>query len=358
MNKKKMSYKGFNARIMEAERLRGSRTFGLPPGKPLDVYYVDEFLEPKENWMKGPGAFVVPVIPDKGLWFDWRENDGRNTAVVPTVKGCNPITGLQTSGFHLEHYEDKCPKHECDFMADRFCPECDYNWPDRNYCSQNPLWWDGYRVGDSVRQFFFTSDQELDIAPRLIGKENTIPAFGFAFYKPKKIREPEQDVRCVNISLSGGMSPISDSEPLLSSFSPDFSAGSHLGGPISPPQFQNKTGLSNYSDLSKSMSKDITIVGSSSSGISGALSRKAVLDGVQKDTLSRKELVEVSIGAGAKIKQSLNKDPYPLESWKEIPSAVMTIYFIFHNEFKELRAKGMRDLSGKSEGMLEGLPVG
>jgi hypothetical protein len=72
----------------------------------------------------------------------------------------------------------------------------------------------------------------------------------------------------------------------------------------------------------------------------------------------KKKLAEVSIGAGARIRQSLNKDPYPLESWKEIPDAVMTIYFIFHSEFEKLRAKGMRDLRGNKEGMLSGLPVG
>ena len=74
--------------------------------------------------------------------------------------------------------------------------------------------------------------------------------------------------------------------------------------------------------------------------------------------IKKKKSVEVSIGAGAKIRQSLNKDSYPLESWKESPDAVMTIYFIFHNEFNELCAKGMRDLSGNREGMLTGLPVG
>jgi len=71
-----------------------------------------------------------------------------------------------------------------------------------------------------------------------------------------------------------------------------------------------------------------------------------------------KKKVEVSVGAGAKINQALNPDSYPLDSWKEEPDASMTVYFIFKEQFEELKAKGMRDLSGSKEGMLEGIPVG
>jgi len=101
MDRYRMEYKGFNAQIMEAKRLTGTQVHRLPPGIPLEVYYSDEFVQFPENWMKGPGVFIVPVKPDKGLWFDWRHNDELNTAVLPTVKGCNPVTGLKTSGFHL-----------------------------------------------------------------------------------------------------------------------------------------------------------------------------------------------------------------------------------------------------------------
>ena len=130
-------------------------------------------------------------LPETGLWFDWTFNSDKNTAIVPTVKGCNPITGLKTSGFHLERYEDKCPKHGCDFIGDRFCEECGYKWPCQNYVAYpNLLLWDGYRSEDgNVRQFFFTEELMRDVSSALIGRENTVPAFGFAFYTPKKLRE-------------------------------------------------------------------------------------------------------------------------------------------------------------------------
>jgi hypothetical protein len=198
-----MEYKGFKASIMEAERLKGDCVHGLLPGTALPIYYVEEFLRVPENWVK-KGGFVVPVKPEKGLWFDWRANSAVNTAVIPTVKGCNPITGLQTSGFHLERYENKCPKHGCDFLMERYCPECGYKWPPQSYISgnSNTLWWDGFRSEEGVvRQFFFTEDMMRDIATHLIGKENTVPAFGFAFYSPKeRFKEPELERSTIYLS--------------------------------------------------------------------------------------------------------------------------------------------------------------
>jgi hypothetical protein len=67
---------------------------------------------------------------------------------------------------------------------------------------------------------------------------------------------------------------------------------------------------------------------------------------------------QVSIGAGARISQTLNPDPYQLDSWREAPDSVMTIYFVFKEKFEKLKAGGLRDLSGCPEGMLANLPVG
>ena len=69
-----ISYKNFKAQIMKAPRLKDDGIHVLPPGDPLDIYYSDEFINYPENWMKGPGIFVVPVLPETGLWFDWTFN--------------------------------------------------------------------------------------------------------------------------------------------------------------------------------------------------------------------------------------------------------------------------------------------
>jgi hypothetical protein len=432
-----MRHKGYSARIMEAPRLTGEGVHQLPPGVPLNVFPADAFESLPENWMKGPGVFIVPVKPDKGLWFDWRENSEANTAVVPTVKGCNPITGMQTSGFFLEKYETKCPKHGCDFLAERYCPECKYKWPDRNYISMSPSWWDGFRAEDgTVRQFFFSEDELRDIATHLIGKENTVPAFGFAFFSPKVQRPDFPPQR----TIVGNFDPtVVWNHPVYNYFSPpgsinqisNSSSGQYGGGIITSHGTDIK--LTKSANITKGLTIGSNALGfdgeaqiycCSSSPIPCAASPCAGGDdadsiakgsdsndtkGLVMDALSmeptktdseaqahlleslrskrsrakgmtksaqrggasidhdevreiqaqqKKAVKEVSIGAGAKIHQELNHDTYALDSWKEAPDSVMTIYFVFQEKFEELKAGGMRDLSDIKEGMLNAVPVG
>ena len=370
-----MEYKGFKAEVREAQRLTGDHIHELPPGSPLPVYHVDQFVNVPENWMKGPGVFVIPVRPDKGLWFDWRGNSHMNTAIIPTVKGCNPITGLQTSGFHMERYENKCPKHNCDFMAERFCPECNYKWPSHNYVSvPNILWWDGFRAEDgTVRQFFFTEDMMRDVATHLIGKENTVPAFGFAFYTPKKRREKPRSITR-GINTGGGII-----SPPHGSLIGDFGFDELKTSYVVCNDSETNTGSVNVYNCSSSeslmvdkplsSSKYLSSVGNVGLGTPNPdklvkpLSMGDPLGSKRKsrsfsESALRKKSAEVSIGAGAKIRQELSPDPYLLDSWKDTPDAAMTIYFVFQEKLEELKAGGMRDLSGSKEGMLENIPVG
>jgi len=185
-----MEFKGYKAKIKRAAKLDPTQVHGLPSGVAVEVYPVDAFKEPLPTWITGAGNYVVPVENDWGLWFDWTENDKYNTAVVPTVKGMNPVTGKKTEGYGLEKYETKCPLHEIEFKDGLFCEECNYRWPHQNYVSSpNTLWWDGFRTTDGkVRQFFFTEDLAKSIPELVIGKSETVPAFGFAFYKTKNPR--------------------------------------------------------------------------------------------------------------------------------------------------------------------------
>jgi hypothetical protein len=385
--KNTMTYKGFNAQIMEAVRLRGEGTFELPAGTALPVYHSEAFVSYPESWMRGPGVFVIPVRPDKGLWFNWRMNSEINTAIIPTVKGCNPITGLQTSGFHLEKYETKCPKHGCDFMAERFCPECNYKWPDRNYVSMSPSWLDGFRADDgSMRQFFFSEDELRDIATHMIGKENTVPAFGFAFYSPKEPRIeqtgtlrgvtygsavyesqpcdnslfrkcPAQYIYLSNSSVGLMGSPISDGNLTGTSFPPVqvsyCSSSLNVLGEVKTLSAQSTLSLKRGRGFSKSLSKSADPMPCAGSPVEADLGYL-----LERSVESPKPVKEVCIGAGAKIRQALNIDSYPLDSWCDTPDAVMTIYFVFQEKFEELKAGGMRGLEGVKNGMLEGIPVG
>ena len=384
MQMTKMEHKGFFARIKEAERLIGDTVHGLPPGRDLPVYYADAFNVYPENWMKGPGVFVVPVRPNKGLWFDWRDNDENNTAIIPTVKGCNPITGLQTTGFFLERYDSKCPKHGCDFQANRFCPECGYKWPDRNYVSQSPLWWDGFASEGDVRQFFFTEEMMRDIATHMIGKENTVSAFGFAFYSPKEPR-PKAEVRHIYNTTIVDAYPLKSMLPTANHVYYSSACGHEVKGKGLFGSSLKKTTRGMSTKLSAGLSEQSYSYSPPSASFSGGGSGVEMdalfnaergvslnyvspvtdgnMDSIQAETpiKSRESYTpqkEVAVGAGAKIRQVLPTDTYGLDTWKDKPDSVMTIYFVFQEEFERMAAGGMKDFSDCKDGMLKGLPVG
>lgn len=368
-----MEFKGFKARIMEAERLTGDGTHGLPPGTALNCYPADIFKEYPESWMKGPGVFVVPVRANKGLWFDWTQNSPLNTAVLPTVKGCNPITGMQTSGFHLERYDEKCPKHGTDFLADRFCEKCGYRWPSKNYVSGTSeiLWWDGFRSEDgTVRQFFFTEDEIRDIASHMIGKENTVPAFGFAFYNPKEMRQGHPTTQrgsssSIFIYNDPGNYSVKGSWPywkvgeepgwlLADTDNINITNNSLIGSEGSKStSCYNMSLKNNTSPISESKE---TYCNANMDAMSPMRERSMTFGNIETKKSIRSK--NVSVGAGAKISQQINVDPYSLDSWKDKPSASMTIYFVFKEKLEDMLSKGVRDLSGKKEGMLNNLPVG
>lgn len=380
-----MTYKGYSAQVMESERLVGDSIHSLPPGRALDVHQAETFNVYPENWVK-KGAFVIPVKPNKGLWFNFRMNDENNTAVLLTVKGCNPITGLQSSGFHLDKYVDKCPKHGCDFVSERFCPECGYKWPDRSYLSGTPLWWDGWVADGAIRQFYFTEEMMRDIATHMIGKENTVPAFGFAFYSPKIPREVYTAMNISTVSSSdikyGYMKQLvptinnvyysSTSSDTLKSFNSSLSTKKNIGRGLLRCKSESAPSCSLdalYSAGAGGQSAETYTVGASMLDAPGLerdrgfppseeCSADMVKDYPVDQERSFTPQKEVAVGAGAKIHQELPIDTYPVDSWKDTPDAVMTIYFVFQEEFKNMIAGGFKDFKDCKEGMLNGLPVG
>jgi hypothetical protein len=392
-----MKYKGFQAQVMEAERLVGDRVFGLPPGNALSVYPSQIFKEYPEKWMCGPGVFVIPVRPNKGLWFNFTMNDHANTAVLMTVKGCNPITGMQTSGYHLERYDTKCPKHGKEFGPDRFCSECGYKWPPQGYlCHPSIMWWDGWRdSGDgSVRQFFFTEDEVRDIATHMIGKENTVPAFGFAFYRPKVERpRATQENAMYNFLYVPYQKPFGPLYEKKYTYSSSTAACNPTWTYTNCSTGETKGLVTLTSSVNAffAVQQDGIRVGCDSSAVSAgtlgehsfndsslitdmaaaapatSIRKRNVVSSFSKETptsahnarveesLPKKE---VAVGAGAKIRQDLAEDPYPLDTWKDAPDSVMTIYFVFKEEVDRMLSKGVIETTEKPEGMLEGLPVG
>lgn len=353
-----MQHKGFKAQIMKAERLIGSGIHGLPPGHPIDVYPVDAFKKPLDNWLKGTGNYVVPVNSEDALWFDWTGNDQMNTAVLPTVKGMNPITGRRTNGHILERYEDKCPEHGIKFSDGLYCEKCDFKWPVQNYIAYpNTLWWDGFRSADGkVRQFFFTEDLARSIPELIIGKEDTIPAFGFAFYRTKVARVMTGG--SFRTYSQTGIYNCLDNVKTISKDTINFNYFKLSGSDISCRDSAALDSMSiNYCNSSAqllgAMSTQTCACAVSTCADNSVETKLSLQKAKQK-----KVKAEVGVGAGAEISQDVEVDFLKLTDWEEKPASIMRLYFIFVEQFEDIKSKGLRDLIGQKDGYLTGLPVG
>jgi len=387
-----MQLNGFNANLRRAARLKGDKVFGLPPGQQIPVFPVGCFPKAPESWVRDAGSYVCPVDPDWALWFDWQDNDHENTAILPSVKGVNPITGRKTDGFALEQYAEKCPIHDVAFGAKRLCEKCGYQWPAQSYvASPNILWWDGWRQPDgTVRQFFFTSEDERDIASAIIGKENTMPAFGFAFYEPKEKEKrdnrygwlggvlsyeepPYKHVMFPHNSLKGlnetkGGPGAADAVGPYDAFY--YSSQSHTGQ-LTPNSIEYSCNCTEQEEktsggITRSLSKGIVKARSKAGGQGGQGERLVDTQGfgASLDLLgargaeSKSLRKEVSVGAGARIDQKLVPDPRGLSEYKDKPSAVIRLYFVFQGQFNDILKGGFKHPAGDSEGFLKGLPTG
>lgn len=361
----------FQATLMRAERLpdRG-HPHSLPPGSPISVIPVDRLPGVPKSWIGGPGSYVCPVDSECGLWFDWTMNDKLNTAVLASVKGMNPITGQKIESLALNQYQEKCPVHDVEFKGeDRFCPKCDYKWPPQNYvCSPNTLWWDGFRQPDgTVRQFFFTDEEKRDIASIVIGKKNTVPAFGFAFYEPKKRRE-EPKIESNPWYFYGGTYSMGTGPNYNNNY--NYQIGMPKDS-VNDNTFDdghvNTVFLNNAGSGGSSCNSGYGPVSADCAGPNekiGPVSARSADPG--EKILERKLKAfnaspvpkEVSVGGGAEIKQDLMADTLSVKDWKKKPSALMRLYFVFEDQFAEILKGGIVDLDGKDGGYLDGLPVG
>ena len=330
-----MEVGNFKARLMRARRLKGESVFGLPPGEAVEVLPIGALPGCPESWVRAAGTYVCPVSTDWGLWFDWTMNDSYNTAIIPSVKGMNPITGQKIEHIGMEQYRDKCPIHSTEFSHERYCKECDYKWPAQNYvCYPDTLWWDGFRAPDgSVRQFFFTEDEKRDIASLVMGKENTVPAFGFVFYSTKNPRniQPPQTVRMNYGPWGKSLKKYASSGTGYAS-----SAGNAMSSPVITHHVANYSG-------------------------DDAVFSCEEKTGANMDMLRSRnmEVKDVSVGGGARIDQKLSPDPLALDAWTEKESGLIRLYFVFEEQFKQIVKKGgIIDISGTDEGYLSGLPLG
>ena len=380
--KRVMEINGCYASIMRAEKKSKTSNGNLPLGMPIPLLPVDFLKNRPDFWVGGMGSYVCPVESDWALWFNWSMN-GSDISILTSVKGMNPITGQRTNGLNLEQYENNCPIHDKKFQHDRFCPECNFKWPTQNYiASPNQLFWDGFRSSDgNVRQFYFTEDMSKSVPELVIGKEDTVPAFGFCFFKTKQYQK-----------FDIGGKKIKDKFPketfgTITSLGYSVVSG-HLKYKSTPSSILIKN--SSRSDYTLKPDKYTSSVDTTRfhTCVSTPTDREVPLavcacnmsmrDSTEPnnmfhtsvdmesmitnlDCLSERNVdlnAEVGIGAGEEIKQQLIKDRKSIDEWQTKPTGIIRLYFVFREQFEQMVSNGLNDLSGFKEGYLDSIPVG
>ena len=338
-----MEHAGFSASLMKAPKLEDNgNPHRLPPGEKLPVFPISSLPACPESWSRECGTYVCPINVGWGLWFDFTMNDKMNTAVVPSVKGMNPITGRPMTGPELESYQERCPVHG-------------YRWPAQNYLThESTLWLDGFRQPDgTVRQFFFTEDDKRDIASIVMGKENTMPAFGFVFYKTKEHRHEPSIVYDYSILKNYQYHP-----PIKTVDTWNYTDTTGIWG--------NGGGGTVTCNASPSASDDCEVkafmLQEENDSLDGESFTCNSFNSKDKSLLranSEKRSVEASVGAGAEIQQDIVRDALGIDGWVDAPSSIIRLYFCFEDQFRHIvESGGVKGIQTKKSGFLQDMPLG
>ena len=379
-----MRINGFSCGFNTPPSLKGETTHGLPPYAKRVPFLVDEYPACPENWMRSEGkikSYFVPVQEGNGMWLDFNSNDNHayHLAIVVSVQGVNPITGLPCKDAQLEQYIEKCPRHKIKFGPDRYCKECDHKWPKQNYISttgtpRGYLWLDGFKTAEGiVRQYILTSEKMKGVASNIIG-EDRVFALGISFFlsKEKKPIQPSYPI------LRGA--PLTQIYNISSS--PQFFSPTHT-----PLNWDNSTGVSpivpssvcsnstdTYSSKWQNRCSDYYDESSSGSGMDyvdefrAKLSKKSKpgdsqikTQGMTKSfakSIIPVETKKLEVGAGAEISQLIHDDPNGLDFWKDSPEGILCINYCTEIDGKKIIEGGKININGHKEGFLQDVPVG
>jgi len=368
---------GFNM----PEALSGKSSFGLPPYAKRMPYLVDEYPACPQNWMRSEGrtkSFFVPVEEGKGMWLDFNEcsSHTHEVAIVISVQGINPITGLPCNDPQLEQYIDECPKHKIKFGPDRYCKECDFRWTKQNYICTNAtpfgsFWIDGFKAADGiVRQYILTAEKMRGVASNVIGKDR-VYAIGLSFFLSKE-KKPEIMTTTYRSRSPQWFSHVNTNVTITPDMLKDLQVGDVSDFSTysyylydSTNLYNSTKSLSNNTSGQKGMIKCSEIDKSIKKGKRETKGIKAMacLDSMRGSSLGSSIVREVKtknleVGAGAKINQSIYDDPESLDFWHDEPEAITCINYCTEKEAKEIIEQGKVDVEGNEEGFLKDIPVG
>ncbi len=375
-----MECNGFYASIMKADKKKKDE-YGLPLGMPIPCLPVDYLKERPDFWIGGYGSYVCAVDSDWGLWFNFQHNNYKNSSVVVSVKGMNPLTGQRIEGLGLQQYKECCPAHKTKFKHKRLCEKCGFEWPEQNYISDpSPFFLDGFRTSDGkVRQFYFTEDMAKSIPELVIGKDDTVPAFGFCFYNLKdmknnyengnrlKNKKAEEHFRKDIQTLASYGTYSVDSGTTYHGYSgysgclnlkrkrSKYGGSASAGGPITAMYSK----CCEISDFTIGSSADFSSAPIAMAASPFEVKTSGIIIPESKKRISRSfKSAEVGIGAGEEIDQTFSGDRRSVDVWQDKPASIFRIYFVFQEEFERYVKAGLNVLKSEKEGILAGCPVG
>ena len=204
----------------------------------------------------------------------------------------------------------------------------------------------------------------------MIGKENTVPAFGFAFFEPLKARAfpvmlsnvynmnnmgiLRSGVRGITgaVGSQGARGPTKGFSGVRSFSGRNMRYGSSIGG-----QSVN-SGNTDMMYRPDDVQITCSVAPSSSNSSQNALTASPEPEEKTCGPIMA-AMAAVSVGAGSEITQDLKQDDLGVADWKDKPSQVIRLYFVFKEQFKNiLKNGGVKNLAGDKAGYLKKVPVG
>jgi len=344
---------------------------GLPPYARRKSFLVDEYPACPKNWMQSEGtlaSYFVPVKEGNGMWLDFNKNYDHDydVAIVISIQGVNPISGLPCKDEYLEQYIECCPKCETPFKPDRLCEKCNIRYPKQNYIAttttpKGKLWLDGFRSLEGiVRQYILTAEKMRGVASNVKGVgSNRVFAIGVSFFLSK---EKKPVYESSSSSSSWGFPCSSSSSSSIGSASsssiPDAYEDDDDDYTYLDMDFESISSADNKSSESYKITCD-------NSDIHKVFSKKSRLSKPQRSAkpvtcnfIQQVKTKKLEVGAGANIDQQVYDDNEKIDFWRSEPEARICVNYVLEEDAVKIIEQGRRILEGHKEGFLQNVPVG
>ncbi len=364
----------------------------LPPYNRRQAFLVDEYPSCPSNWMRSTNvlsSYFVPVQNGHAMWLDFNHNDTNthHVAVVISIQGINPLTGLTVETPRLEQYVNNCPKCDTELKHDRLCPKCDMKYPKQNYLCTNAtlngfFWIDGFRMANGIiSQYIFSEETMRGVASNLIGKDK-VYAIGLTFFLSKEAKPLVNQVHGEYfnylVTSAWNNNAFLDIKYKNAIDNPNVGFGTSAGGYTTDTLstvntrceyysgdridiVDNVIDMDDYRQL-KSLEANTISKSQCKTDIDDYRQLKSLdVNTVSKPQYKTQEISiskKMEIGAGAQINQQIYDDPEKLDYWREDIEAMICINYCSEQDADNIVKNGKVSIDGNSKGFLKNIKTG